>query len=410
MKTPVVFTVSQLNTYIKSVIDSDENLSNVYVCAEISNLADRLVSGHFYMTLKDGASSVKAVMFKNAAQRLKFRPENGMSVIARGRISVFERGGLYQLYIDDMQPDGLGALNLAFEQLKRKLEAEGLFNSDRKKPIPKYPSVIGVITSATGAAVKDILHILSRRFPVAQVVLCPVQVQGAAAAAQIAAAVKRFNSGPYADVLIVGRGGGSIEDLWAFNEEIVARAVAASAIPVISAVGHETDYTICDFVADLRAPTPSAAAELAVPDKAEQQSYLYSLRFRCRNAADNRIREHRARLEQLTASPSLASPLNAVNVGRQNLDAILTVMRNKLDAVIGSETKRLSGLSGKLDAMSPLKVLSRGYAVALYPGGSVIKDAARVKKGSEVDVRLAKGILRCAVKDVVSTKPKAGEK
>ncbi|MBQ8027487.1 MAG: exodeoxyribonuclease VII large subunit, partial [Clostridia bacterium] len=279
-----VLSVGQINTFIKSIIDGDPNLSNVFVVGEISNFTNHYRTGHFYFTLKDKEAAIKAVMFRSSAQRLCFMPENGMSVIIRGRISVFERDGQYQLYADDMQPDGIGALNIAFEQLKAKLEAQGLFDSSRKKKLPSVPERVGVITSPTGAAVRDIINVLGRRFPLAKIVFHPVQVQGANAAAQIAHAIDLFNEHSAADVLIVGRGGGSIEDLWAFNEEIVALAVSKSDIPVISAVGHETDYTICDFVADMRVPTPSAAAEIAVPDWREQVAYVDSLRLYAENS------------------------------------------------------------------------------------------------------------------------------
>ncbi len=399
MNTPSVLSVSQLNTYIKSIIDSDINLINVFVCGEISNFTDHYRTGHYYLTLKDENSSIRAVMFRTANQRLKFKPENGMSIITRGRISVFERDGQYQLYIDDMQPDGLGALNLAFEQLKNKLEAEGLFDKSRKKAIPKYPARIGVITSPTGAAVQDILNILSRRFPFSQVVRCPVQVQGSSAVPQIVDAVKRFNDGHYADVLIIGRGGGSIEELWAFNDESVARAVSGSKIPVISAVGHETDYTICDFVADLRAPTPSSAAELAVPDSIEQKAYISALKFRCRKAVQDEILFQRVRLNRLQASPGLISPLMVIEAYRQRLDGQLFSMQTCLNIKISNGRNNLAVLSSKLDTLSPLKVLGRGYALA-YSSGVLLHDAAAVDPGSDIDVRLEKGKLLCRVESV----------
>jgi exodeoxyribonuclease VII large subunit len=399
MNTPSVLSVGQLNAYIKSIIDGDINLNNVFVCGEISNFTDHYRTGHYYLTLKDETSSIKAVMFRTANQRLKFMPENGMNVITRGRISVFERDGQYQLYIDDMQPDGLGALNLAFEQLKNKLAAEGLFDQNRKKPIPKYPARIGVITSPTGAAVRDIFNILSRRFPLAEVVLCPVQVQGASAAPQIVDAINRFNAGSYADVLIVGRGGGSIEELWAFNEETVARAVAASKIPVISAVGHETDFTICDFVADLRAPTPSAAAELAVPESFEQKSYITSMKYRCGKAVQGEIQFQRAKLSRLKASPGLVSPVMIINTYRQKLDGYLTAMQAEFSAALSAGRSSLAVLSSKLDTLSPLKVLGIGYALA-YSEGKLLHNASAVDSGSEVDVLLEKGRLFCTVKSV----------
>ena len=266
MKGPMVLTVSQLNTYLRAVIEEDDHLSSVFVCGEISNFTNHIRSGHWYFSLKDENSILKAVMFRTANQRLRFRPESGMRVIVRGRIGVFERDGVYQLYAEDMQPDGTGALALAFEQLRRRLEAEGLFRAERKKTLPPFPATIGVITSPTGAARRDIENVLGRRFPAANILFAPVLVQGENAPEQLAAAVARMNRDGRADVIIIGRGGGSAEELWAFNDERVVRAVAASEIPVISAVGHETDVTLCDFAADRRAPTPSAAAELAVPE------------------------------------------------------------------------------------------------------------------------------------------------
>ena len=258
-----VISVSQLNRYVKSLLEGDANLAAVYIGGEISNFTNHYKSGHLYMSLKDEGAVVKAVMFRAYASKLAFTPENGMKVIVRARVSLYEKDGAFQIYIEEMQPDGVGALQIAFEQLKKKLAAEGLFEASRKKPLPRYPARVGVITSPTGAAVRDIFNVLGRRFPLARVVFTPVLVQGEGAPAQLVAALRRFNETNAADVLIIGRGGGSIEELWAFNDETVARAVAASRIPVISAVGHETDFTICDFVADLRAPTPSAAAELA---------------------------------------------------------------------------------------------------------------------------------------------------
>ena len=294
-----VLTVSQINTYLKAVLDGDDNLQHIFVCGEISNFTNHYRTGHFYFTLKDEKAALKAVMFRSAAQRLRFLPEDGMRVIIRGSISLFERDGVYQLYCDDMQPDGAGDLSVAFEQRKKKLEEMGLFDPLHKKPIPSLPSRIGVITSPTGAAVHDILNVLERRFPFAAIVFCGVQVQGESAAPQIAEAIARFNELQAADVLIVGRGGGSIEDLWAFNEEIVAHAIFNSQIPVISAVGHETDFTIADFVADLRAPTPSAAAELASPDTRELLFQLDTMLDRLTERVLDKHQNKALRLEAL---------------------------------------------------------------------------------------------------------------
>lgn len=399
MNSSRILTVVQLNTYIKTLLDTDENLNNIYVVGEISNFTDHYRTGHYYFTLKDESAVIKCVMFRGANSRLRFKPENGMRVVIRGRVSVYERDGQYQLYADDMQPDGLGALNLAFEQLKKRLEAEGLFNAEHKQPIPRYPSRIGVITSPTGAAVRDITNVLSRRFPSSMMVFCPVQVQGDSAAGQIADAIRRFNAGPYADVLIVGRGGGSIEELWAFNEEQVARAVFESGIPIISAVGHETDFTICDFVADLRAPTPSAAAELAVPDTFEQKTLLSSLKYRMGKAVSSSIDALRRELERLKSSPGLSSPVGSVQNHRLRLDSQIAALQFAVTDTITRERNRLSLLVGKLDALSPLKVLGRGYAMA-FCHGRLLKEAQRAVIGDTLEVRLYRGSVTCLVNSI----------
>lgn len=391
-----VLTVSQLNTYVKSLLDGDRNLSAIYVRAEISNFTNHLRTGHYYLTLKDDAAAVRAVMFRSEASRLRFLPENGMRVLVRGRVSLFPRDGQYQMYIDDMQPDGAGALHVAFEQLKRKLAAEGLFDESRKKEIPRCPMRVGVITSATGAAVQDILNILGRRFPMATVVLCPVQVQGAQAAPEIVDAIRRMNEQNAADVLIVGRGGGSVEDLWAFNEESVARAVASSHIPVISAVGHETDFTICDFAADLRAPTPSAAAELAVPDSMEERGVLYSFEMRTRRAMQERLRQERLRLEAYRRATDLRDPRVLLTPHRLRLDGMSEKADRVMRARLQSERGRLSLLCGKLDAMNPMRVLVRGYAVA-EKDGVAVTDAQTISAGDRLRLRFARGTAECIV-------------
>lgn len=389
-----VLTVGQINTYIKSIIDGDPNLNYIFVVGEISNFTNHYRTGHYYFTLKDETSAIKAVMFRSSAQRIKFVPENGMRVILRGRVSVFERDGQYQLYVDDMQPDGAGALNLAFEQLKAKLEAQGLFDSSRKKPIPEIPERVGVITSPTGAAVRDILNVLGRRFPLAKVVFCPVQVQGVSAAPQIAQAIDLFNRYSAADVLIVGRGGGSIEDLWAFNEEQVALAVSRSSIPVISAVGHETDFTICDFVADLRAPTPSAAAEIAVPDWAEQRAYVSGLMLHASSLIRQNLVEQKARVNTLSQSRVLKNPLETVEIGRQTLDSLLNRLLFVQKSNFNSSASRFAEACAKLDALSPLKVLSRGYA-AVYSGGKITDSAEKTDMTKNISVRFADGEIEC---------------
>ncbi len=394
MNNIAVVTVTQVNTYIKSIIDGDLNLNYIFVVGEISNFTNHYRTGHFYFTLKDETSAIKAVMFRSSAQRLKFLPENGMRVVIKGRISVFERDGQYQLYADDMQPDGVGALNIAYEQLKTKLEAQGIFAQELKKNIPAVPERVGVITSPTGAAVRDIFNVLGRRFPLAKIVFCPVQVQGPSAAPQIAAAIDLFNQNSSADVLIVGRGGGSIEDLWAFNEEIVALAVSRSNIPVISAVGHETDFTICDFVADLRAPTPSAAAELAVPDWAEQRAYISGLMLNSFHIMRQNIAEQRAKLGLLSQSRVLKNPLEVVNIGRQNLDILLTSLLNYQRTSLSSEQARFASACAKLDALSPLKVLARGYTAA-YCNGNIVSKAQNVDLQSDITVRFTDGEVEC---------------
>ena len=386
-----ILTVTQLNTYVKSILDADRNLSTVYVSGEISNFTNHYRTGHFYLTLKDDASALRAVMFRTEASRLRFLPENGMRVLVRGRVSLFPRDGQFQMYIDDMQPDGAGALHVAFEQLKKKLAVEGLFDESRKKPIPPCPMRIGVVTSATGAAFRDICNVLGRRFPMAQIILAPVQVQGSSAAPQICDAIRRMNAKKAADVLIVGRGGGSVEDLWAFNEESVARAVAASQIPVISAVGHETDFTICDFAADLRAPTPSAAAELAVPDSMEERGVLLSFQMRCKRALTARMEHERLRLRQASR---LQDPKRFLEHRRLVLDSLSDKADHAMHRTLQSTQNRFALLCGKLDALSPLKVLTRGYAIA-EKDGTAICDAASLCAGDRLTLRFAHGKADC---------------
>ena len=375
MNTPVVLTISQLNRYIKSLLDGDQMLSSVFLTGEISNFTNHYKSGHMYFSLKDSQCVVRAVMFAAQARRLRFLPQDGMKVIVRGRVTVYEQSGQYQVYVDDMQRDGLGALNLAYEQLKTRLAAEGLFDASRKRPLPVYPKAVGVVTSPTGAAVQDIKQILGRRFPLAEVILCPVLVQGAGAAEQIAAAVEHFNRLGCADVLIVGRGGGSMEDLWAFNEEIVARAVANSRIPVISAVGHETDFTICDFAADLRAPTPSAAAELAVPDIRELMAYVSGSMLRMKKSL-------------------------GIEMHRMQIDRLVDRMSGKMKRDLETGRMRLAERSASLQAFSPLRVLARGYSVALDADGETVRSAAQVRQGDSLHLIVQDGRLACTVNEV----------
>lgn len=396
--TGVVLTVSQLNRYVKSIIEQDINLQTVFVQGEISNFTNHYRTGHYYMTIKDEYSSIKAVMFKSANARLKFMPENSMNVIVKGRVSVFERDGQYQLYIDDMQPDGAGALSVAFEQLKARLAAEGLFDEKKKRPVPTFPNRVGVVTSPTGAAVRDIINVIGRRYPAAEIVLAPVQVQGANAAPQIKAAIEKFNSLKAADVLIVGRGGGSVEELWAFNEEIVARAVAASKIPIISAVGHETDYTICDFVADLRAPTPSAAAELAVPDTESALIYIKSMTRDMKSRVTGKIEQERLALDSRLHRLKRLSPENYINDLGIRCDRAWTKADSAVRHMLSEKTNNISSLCARLDALSPLKTIARGFAAATF-NGRILTDPAQVKNGDIIDLRLAGGELKCEVRE-----------
>ena len=391
-----VFSVSQLNTYVKSIIDSDLLLRNVFVTGEISNFTNHYRTGHYYLTLKDENAAVKAVMFRASNMRLRFIPENGMRVIVRGRVSLFERDGQYQLYIDDMQPDGIGALNLAFEQLKQRLSAEGLFNDEYKKPIPARCGRLGVVTSATGAVIQDIKNVVSRRYPLAHIILAPVEVQGPNAAPQIVKAINDFNAENNVDVLIVGRGGGSVEDLWAFNEEIVARAVFNSKIPVISAVGHETDFTICDFVADLRAPTPSAAAELAVPDIRDDKRFLDNILDIISDNLLQRIEEQQVRLNFFSEKLKFRSPVCIIDEMFNTVDSLYSGISDIISNRLYDEEKKLAAACAKLDALSPLKVMSRGYSIAVKDN-VIIKNADELNKGDIITVRFSEGEKECEV-------------
>lgn len=395
---PTVYSITQLNSYVKGVLDNDENLAHIFVTGEISNFKSHY-SGHLYMTLKDENSAVKAVMFAGNAGKLRFKPENGMKILAFGTVSLFPRDGSFQLYINSMQPDGIGALNIAFEQLKKKLEAEGLFKNELKKLLPKYPKKVGVVTSSTGAAVQDIFNVLKRRYPLAEVVLRPCKVQGDGAAEDIAKAIYEFNKLKSADVLIVGRGGGSVEDLWAFNEEIVARAVFASEIPVISAVGHETDYTICDFVADLRAPTPSAAAECAVPDILELKSDLISLKQHIYSLTRDRVDIEKGKIESLEKILALRDPMTNVNEQRRELVYLTEKLSALTNTVLESNKSRFSLLAGKLDTLSPLNVISRGYAL-VEKEGKPITQIENLQKGDKVVVKLSNGQFKANITDI----------
>ena len=354
-----VITITELNNYIKNLFEGDSYLGNVWIKGEISNFKFHS-TGHLYFSLKDDGSVIRAVMFRGSASKLVFVPENGMKVIVHGRITSFVRDGQYQIYIDAMEPDGIGALYIAYEQLKRKLEAMGLFDSKRKKPIPKIPSRIGIITSPTGAAIRDMINVAGRRFPYAKIILYPSLVQGPDAPSQLVAGLKYFNENNAADVIIIGRGGGSIEDLWAFNDERVAYAVAESHIPVISAVGHETDFTICDFVADRRAPTPSAAAEIAVPDTAELKNKFINVIKHEAASIDRLISKHREKLTMLSSSRILKNPSVLIDDRRMSVLLASEKISAAESAKINMSKIQLGRVSGKLEALNPLSVISRG--------------------------------------------------
>ena len=394
-----VIRVSELNEYVKMLIDNDEILAHVTVRGEISNFTNHR-TGHFYLTLKDEGSLIKAVMFKGYASKLKFLPENGMKVIVRGRVSAFVRDGQYQIYIEAMEPDGIGALYIAYEQLKRRLTAEGLFDRSKKKPIPKIPTRIGIITSPTGAAVRDIINILGRRFPLCRPVLYPSLVQGDGAPANIIAGIDYFNETKSADVLIVGRGGGSIEDLWAFNDEALCRRVAASQIPIISAVGHETDFTLCDFAASVRAPTPSAAAELAVPESAELARKIGNVQTRMELLCTQKIKLSRERLARLASSRSLTSPMNLIDDKRMALGVAEEKLYSRMEKILERKKAMLGASAAKLDALNPLSVVARGYSAVFADDGKLIKSVEQTKVGQMVSFMLTDGKISAEVKTV----------
>ena len=386
-------TVSQINGYVKKILDHNIILNNVWVKGEISNFK-RHYSGHLYITLKDEGGVLKAVMFRSAASTLAFEPSDGMKVLARGRVSVYEAGGSYQLYIEEMIPDGVGELYIAYEQLKKRLEEEGLFDERYKKPIPEYPKAIGVVTASTGAAVRDIINVITRRYPLAEIILYPAQVQGKGAAESVVRAIEYFNATGEVDTLIVGRGGGSIEDLWAFNEEITARAIFKSEIPVISAVGHETDFTIADFVADLRAPTPSAAAEIAVPSILELKNRVMTDQNRIQRNILGRIEGGRLTLKRF----KMRTPKDKIDEYNLRVDSLVRSMENSVKMKTMALRRQFAEATAKLDALSPLQTLSRGYSIPTKEDGTVIRSAKEMKSGDEFTLRLKDGSTDCIVK------------
>lgn len=395
-----VITVSQVNTYIKALLDESAPLKNICIVGEISNFLHYSRSGHMYFTLKDDKSQLKSVMFSSYAQRLKFQPENGMRVICRGRISVYEKDGAYQLYVEDMQPDGLGALNLAFDQLKEKLSKEGLFDSQYKKSLPQYPNKIGVATSDMGAAIEDIKNITARRYPLCELVIVPTIVQGEQAPSDIVNSLRILDSIDDIDLIIVGRGGGSIEDLWAFNTEEVARAVFNCKKPVVSAVGHETDYTICDFVADLRAPTPSAAAELAVPNCENIIAYLEKARSSMRSFISHKVENENQRLDYMLNDSLLSKPNEYFDARLAELDVLNKKICERFVYCIDKNKLILSSLAGRLDALSPLAVISRGYNIATKDN-KVVKNVSSLEADDRLSLKFSDGEAVCTVNEVI---------
>ena len=390
MNRPEPLKVSELNGYIKNIIDGDEMLANVYIKGEISNFK-RHYSGHLYFTLKDETSLIKCVMFKSYTNYLNFEPKDGMSVVILGSVSVFERDGVYQVYAKGMEPEGVGALYKAYEKLKAKLSEEGLFDEAHKKPIPILPRAIGVVTSKTGAVIRDIINVTTRRLPNVNIILYPAAVQGEGAAQTIVNGIKYFNKAKNVDTIIIGRGGGSLEDLWPFNEEITARAIYESEIPLISAVGHETDFTIADFVADLRAPTPSAAGELAVPDVLEVRWKLENINKRLANSLRKKVENMRIKYDNLKNSRALKNPYDALRQKMIVCDNLYKNIENNFSLKVKDRHIKLVGLIGRLENLSPLKTMLRGYSIVENLDGKVIKSVNDLSKDDEISIRLNDG-------------------
>ena len=389
-----IFTVAEINEYIKNLIETNQVLSDIYVKGEISNFTNHK-TGHFYFTVKDDKSVLKAIMFGGSA-KLKFMPENGMKVILRGRISLFVRDGQYQIYCEDIEPDGVGSLYIAYEQLKARLESEGLFDVKNKKRLPKVPGRIGIITSPTGAAVRDMINVITRRFSMAKIILFPTLVQGTNAPQQLASGIKYFNANNMVDVIIIGRGGGSIEELWAFNDENLARIVFASKIPVISAVGHETDFTICDFAADLRAPTPSAAAELAVPDTVELKKQLSNVEKRMELLLSGKINNYREKIKNYENTNALKNPVNIIDDKRMNILHTEQNLTARMQLILSGKQSQFVMYSSKLEALNPLSVLTRGYSV-VYKDKKILRKINDVEIDENISVKLSDGIFEAVV-------------
>ena len=401
---PDAFSVGQLNEYIKMFLEGNPNLKDVWVQGEISG-AKFYSSGHLYFSLKDSDSVISAVMFKNSMMRMEFDPENGMKVVAHGRVSAYPPRGQYQFIVDRMIPDGAGALAVAFEQLKARLGGEGLFDPARKRPLPAHPRRIGVVTSPSGAAVHDIIRVAKKRCPSTEILIFPSLVQGAEAPAYLRGGIQYFNAvkddpEQGVDLIIIGRGGGSAEDLWGFNDERLARTVAASEIPVVSAVGHEVDFTICDFVADLRAATPSAAAELSLPDKGDLTRQVQSLTTRLNAAQTTRLRRYRTQLDRLSAARVLTSPEGVYRLRRETVTALEKRLNLSVSRHLGRKRQSMERVTASLGALNPLAVLGRGYALVQTEAGKVIPAAAELKAGDRVSLRFADGIAKVAVEEI----------
>ena len=393
-------TVTQLNTYIKMLVDSDALLRKVFVVGEISNFVNHFKTGHCYFTIKDEASAIKAVMFAGNARTLKFRPENGMRVYITGRISVFERDGIYQIYAEKMEPEGAGSLMIAFEQLKKKLSAEGLFDDEVKKPLPQFPGKIAVLTSAVGAAYQDILNVITRRYPLAEIILCPVAVQGINCARENIDALNKVNMLRCADVIIMARGGGSIEDLWGYNDEQLVRAVAQSDIPVITGVGHETDFTLCDFAADMRAPTPSAAAEICVPDIYELYQLNDSLFFRLNNAVNTYLNDKYSTLSINGQKLRVYDPGRILETRNANLSLIKSRIDNSVRTILDTNTKKLDILSHKLELLNPMMLISKGYIPVTRDKQRVVS-AGMLSVNDDITLAFSDGDVRCVITDII---------
>ncbi|HCG35549.1 MAG TPA: exodeoxyribonuclease VII large subunit [Clostridiales bacterium] len=386
-----ILRVGEVNAYVKALLDTDPILHDVYIKGEISNFTNHYKTGHFYFTLKDEEGSLKAVMFKSSASKLKFLPENGMKVIARGRISAFVRDGAYQLYTADMEPDGIGALYIAFEQLKEKLQKEGLFDPEHKKRLPAYPHRVGIITSPTGAAVRDIINVSNRRWPAAELILFPALVQGENAPAQLCRGVRYFNVSCQVDVIILGRGGGSLEELWAFNDETLARTIFASRVPIISAVGHETDFSISDFVSDMRAPTPSAAAELALPDRTQSKDGILRTGMRMTASLQSRLHTLRVKVDTDAKKRCLVAPTAPIDDRRMLLSHLETRLE-RASSLLLERNRAVLGLRAQdLKNLNPLAVIARGYSAVFDQSGHVVKSVKQVKPGDTVTFRTVDG-------------------